>query len=103
MYSSYRLYVSYTQAMNSGGEARGGYILRPGCEQAHTILNVTTCSKDISPALYFSTRILYILTGEEPVGRPKMKGCSAVGLKVLILSLGALEGPSGIAGLRTNR
>ena len=52
----------------------------------YTILKVTTFSKEISPALYFSTRILYILTGEEPVGRPRTKGCSGVGAKALILS-----------------
>ena len=51
-----------------------------------TMLNVTTFSKEISPALYFSTRILYMRTGLDPVGRPRMKGCSGVGLKCLILS-----------------
>lgn len=29
--------------------------------------------------------------GEEPVGRPRTKGCSLVGPKAIILSTGALE------------
>jgi hypothetical protein len=32
------------------------------------------------------------LTGDEPVGRPKTKGCSGVGAKALILSDGVLTG-----------
>ena len=52
----------------------------------HTMLNVMTFSNDISPALYFSTRTLYIPTGLDPVGRPRTNGWSLVGLKLLILS-----------------
>lgn len=55
------------------------------------MLKVTTFSKEISPALYFSTRSLYMRTGLEPVGRPRTKGCVGVGAKALILSLGELE------------
>ena len=53
----------------------------------HTMLKVTTFSNEISPALYFCTRISYILIGDEPVGRPRTKGCSGVGAKALILSI----------------
>lgn len=53
----------------------------------HTILKVTTFSKETSPALYFSTRILYRLSGEEPVGRPSTKGCAGVGAKCLMRSV----------------
>lgn len=52
----------------------------------HTILKVTTFLNEISPALYFSTRILYMPIGEEPVGRPRTKGWSGVGPKALIRS-----------------
>ena len=45
------------------------------------MLNVTTCAKDSSPALWNSTSFLYTTSGEEPVGRPSTKGRSAVGPK----------------------
>ena len=55
------------------------------------MLKVTTFSKDTFPALYAATSILYILIGEEPVGRPRTNGCSLVGPKAVILSGDMLE------------
>jgi hypothetical protein len=50
------------------------------------MLKVTTLRKDISPALYRWTKCWYIKTGLLPVGKPRTKGFSGVGLKVLMRS-----------------
>lgn len=51
-----------------------------------TILKVTTFWKDILPALCCWTRCRYIKTGLLPVGNPRTKGFSGVGLKALMRS-----------------
>jgi hypothetical protein len=51
---------------------------------AATMLNVTTFLKEISPALKRWTKILYMISGLLPVGRPRTKGLSGVGAKSLM-------------------
>lgn len=50
------------------------------------MLKVTTFLKEISLALNLWTNNLYIISGLLPVGRPKTKGLSWVGLKDRIRS-----------------
>lgn len=52
------------------------------------MLKVTTFWKEISPALCFSIRSLYIAKGLLPVGRPRTKGREEVGAKELMRSVG---------------
>lgn len=52
-----------------------------------SILNVTTYLKDNFPSLQNSARRLYVLSGDDPVGKPSTKGLDFVGSNWLIRSL----------------
>lgn len=56
----------------------------------HTMLNVTTFLKDIWPALYRWTRILYTISGLLPVGNPSTNGLAVDGENALMRPVNAL-------------
>lgn len=55
------------------------------------MLNVTTFLKDIWPALYRWTRILYTISGLLPVGKPSTNGLAVDGENALMRPMNILE------------